>query len=35
MSDWWAIAVTVTVVMLIGKVLSWGGSWLQILLGGG
>jgi hypothetical protein len=23
MSDWWAITVTVTAVMLIGKALSW------------
>jgi len=31
MSDWWAITVTVTAVMLIGKALSW----LQTLLGAG
>ena len=35
MSDWWAITVSVTAAMLIGKVLSWGGGWLQTLLGGG
>jgi hypothetical protein len=29
MSDWWAITVTVTAAMLIGKALSW----LQTMLG--
>ena len=31
MSDWWAITVTITAAMLIGKALSW----LQTLLGFG
>jgi len=35
MSDWWAITVAVAAAMLLGKALSWGGSWLQTLLGAG
>jgi hypothetical protein len=35
MSDWWVITVTVAAAMLIGKALSRGAVWLQILLGVG
>ena len=35
LSDWWAITVTITAAMLIGKAMSWGSTWLQTLLGVG
>ena len=35
MSDWWAMTVAVGAAMLIGKAVSWGGNWIQTLLGVG